>query len=288
MYLLLANPTSGGGRGKQVQELVISALRSRNATFQDISGSSYESAAANLRSALVGAEPTAVIVVGGDGMVHLAIQELATRGIPLLLVPAGTGNDFARTLGLNLESPVESLESAFRNQPISIDLGLVNGRYFAEILSTGFDSRVNERANRMRMRGKVKYDLAMLAELPIFKPLEYEIVVDGNRFRTKAMLIAVANGISYGGGMKICPDADLRDGLFDLMILEPVSKFEFLRVFPKVFKGTHISHPKVKILKGRNIEIRADAVAYADGERIGELPVSAEIVPGALRTWANR
>ena len=288
MYLLLANPTSGGGRGKQVQELVISALRSRNATFQDISGSSYESAAANLRSALVGAEPTAVIVVGGDGMVHLAIQELATRGIPLLLVPAGTGNDFARTLGLNLESPVESLESAFRNQPISIDLGLVKGRYFAEILSTGFDSRVNERANRMRMRGKVKYDLAMLAELPIFKPLEYEIVVDGNRFRTKAMLIAVANGISYGGGMKICPDADLRDGLFDLMILEPVSKFEFLRVFPKVFKGTHISHPKVKILKGRNIEIRADAVAYADGERIGELPVSAEIVPGALRTWANR
>ena len=288
MYLLLANPTSGGGRGKQVQELVISALRSRNATFQDISGSSYESAAANLRSALVGTEPAAVIVVGGDGMVHLAIQELATRGIPLLLVPAGTGNDFARTLGLNLESPVESLESAFRNQPISIDLGLVNGRYFAEILSTGFDSRVNERANRMRMRGKVKYDLAMLAELPIFKPLEYEIVVDGNRFRTKAMLIAVANGISYGGGMKICPDADLRDGLFDLMILEPVSKFEFLRVFPKVFKGTHISHPKVKILKGRNIEIRADAVAYADGERIGELPVSAEIVPGALRTWANR
>lgn len=288
MYLLLANPTSGGGRGKQVQELVISALRSRNATFQDISGSSYESAAANLRSALVGAEPTAVIVVGGDGMVHLAIQELATRGIPLLLVPAGTGNDFARTLGLNLESPVESLESAFRNQPISIDLGLVKGRYFAEILSTGFDSRVNERANRMRMRGKVKYDLAMLAELPIFKPLEYEIVIDGNRFRTKAMLIAVANGISYGGGMKICPDADLRDGLFDLMILEPVSKFEFLRVFPKVFKGTHISHPKVKILKGRNIEIRADAVAYADGERIGELPVSAEIVPGALRTWANR
>lgn len=288
MYLLLANPTSGGGRGKQVQELVISALRSRNATFQDISGSSYESAAANLRSALVGTEPAAVIVVGGDGMVHLAIQELATRGIPLLLVPAGTGNDFARTLGLNLESPVESLESAFRNQPISIDLGLVNGRYFAEILSTGFDSRVNERANRMRMRGKVKYDLAMLAELPIFKPLEYEIVVDGNRFRTKAMLIAVANGISYGGGMKICPDADLRDGLFDLMILEPVSKFEFLRVFPKVFKGTHISHPKVKILKGRNIEIRAEAVAYADGERIGELPVSAEIVPGALRTWANR
>lgn len=288
MYLLLANPTSGSGRGDEVQKLVISALRSRDISFQDISGSSYESARTNLRTALASTIPAAVIVIGGDGMVHLCIQELAAREIPMMLIPAGTGNDFARSLGIAIHNPIRCLEYALNNPTTSVDLGLVDGEYFAEILSTGFDSRVNERANRMRLKSKVKYDLAMLAELPVFKPLEYEIDLDGNRFKAKAMLIAVANGISYGGGMKICPEADLKDGLLDLMILEPVSKFEFLRVFPKVFKGTHISHPKVKILKGRKIKIHADAVAYADGERIGELPISAEIVPGALRTWTSR
>lgn len=288
MFLLLANPTSGSGRGKQVFDLVIKALQDRSLDFQDISGSSYESARANLRSALITRTPSAVITIGGDGMVHLVIQELAKSEIPLILIPAGTGNDFARSLELNVNDPIEAFEYALGNPTTAIDLGLVNGRYFAEILSTGFDSRVNERANRMRMKSKKKYDLAMILELPVFRPLEYEITIDDRLFNTEAMLIAVANGISYGGGMKICPNADLTDGLFDLLILEPVSKFEFLRVFPRVFKGTHITHPKVKILKGRNIKITANAVAYADGERIGDLPISAEVVPGALRTWSRR
>jgi len=288
VFLLLANPTSGSGRGKQVFDLVIKALQDRSLDFQDISGSSYESARVNLRSALITRTPSAVITIGGDGMVHLVIQELAKSEIPLILIPAGTGNDFARSLELNVNDPIEAFEYALGNPTTAIDLGLVNGRYFAEILSTGFDSRVNERANRMRMKSKKKYDLAMILELPVFRPLEYEITIDDRLFNTEAMLIAVANGISYGGGMKICPNADLTDGLFDLLILEPVSKFEFLRVFPRVFKGTHITHPKVKILKGRNIKITANAVAYADGERIGDLPISAEVVPGALRTWSRR
>ncbi len=264
---------------------MLKELKAREIAFSDISGTSFESAVLNLRSSLKGTNPEAVIVVGGDGMVHLAIQELAGTNVPLILIPAGTGNDFARTMNLDLDSPVASLNYALTHQPISVDLGRVNGRYFAEILSTGFDSMVNERANRMRIRSKIKYDLAMLFELPIFKPLEYEISVDGRKMTTRAMLIAVANGISYGGGMKICPNSDIRDGLFDLMILEPVSKFEFLKVFPKVFKGTHITHPKVRILQGKKITINSKAIAYADGERIGPLPITAEIVPGALRTW---
>ena len=285
MYLLLANPTSGGGQGRSVTSVIIRELETLNLTFSDISGTSYESAILNLRSALMGKTPKAVIVVGGDGMVHLAIQELAGTNVPLILIPAGTGNDFARTMNLDLDSPVASLNYALTHQPTSVDLGRVNGRYFAEILSTGFDSMVNERANRMRVRSKIKYDLAMFLELPIFKPIEYEISVDETRIVTKAMLIAVANGISYGGGMKICPNSDIRDGLFDLMVLEPVSKFEFLKVFPKVFKGKHITHPKVKILQGKKITINSQAIAYADGERIGPLPIIAEVVPGALKTW---
>ena len=287
MFLLLANPTSGAGQGRNVIADVIKELKAREISFSDISGSSYESAVLNLRSSLKRTNPEAVIVVGGDGMVHLAIQELAGSDVPLILIPAGTGNDFARTMNLDLDLPVASLSYALTHQPTSVDLGRVNGMYFAEILSTGFDSMVNERANRMRIRSKIKYDLAMLLELPVFEPLEYEISVDGRQVTTPAMLIAVANGISYGGGMKICPNSDIQDGLFDLMILEPVSKIEFLKVFPKVFKGTHITHPKVRILQGKKITINSKAIAYADGERIGPLPITAEIAPGALRTWVR-
>jgi diacylglycerol kinase (ATP) len=239
----------------------------------------------NLRESKKQYQSGVVIVIGGDGMVHLAIQELANSDFAMLLIPGGTGNDFARSAGLSIDKPLDALDRGLREPVQRVDLGRVNGRFFAEILSTGFDSLVNERANRIHWQSKRKYDLAMLLELPLFKPLEYQIQLDSQVFSTEAMLIAVANGASYGGGMKVCPDASLTDGFFDVMILEPVSKFEFLRVFPKVFKGTHITHPRVRIERARSVKISAPAVAYADGERIGPLPIKAEIVPNSLLTW---
>lgn len=286
--LLLANPSSGGGKGLRVMNQVTKHLSSLGVQFQDISGTSYESAAVNLREAVSMLKAGVVIVVGGDGMVHLAIQELAHKDVALLLIPAGTGNDFARSLGLPLNDPLAALNQGLNGRASRIDLGKVNNRYFAEILSTGFDSLVNERANRIRMKSKRKYDLAMLLELPLFKPLAYEIELDDRRIETEAMLIAIANGASYGGGMKVCPNASLTDGLFDLMILEPVSKFELLRVFPRVFKGTHITHPRVRIERARSVTVKAPAIAYADGERIGSLPIHASIERDALLTWTMR
>jgi diacylglycerol kinase (ATP) len=283
--LLLANPTSGGGKGAKLKVEVIARLKLLGKAFTDISGTSYESALVNLRESKKQYQSGVVIVIGGDGMVHLAIQELANSDFAILLIPGGTGNDFARSAGLSIDKPLEALDRALREPAQRVDLGRVNGRFFAEILSTGFDSLVNERANRIHWQSKRKYDLAMLLELPLFKPLEYQIQLDSKEFSTEAMLIAVANGASYGGGMKICPDASLTDGFFDVMILEPVSKFEFLRVFPKVFKGTHITHPRVRIERARSVRISAPAVAYADGERIGPLPIKAEIAPNSLLTW---
>ena len=284
MYLLLCNPTSGGGKGEQLKNVVMEELASQNVQFLDVSGSSFESATVNLKNAVANLNVDGVIAVGGDGIVHLAIQILAKTSIPLLLIPAGTGNDFARVLQLNLKDPLENLRR-MKKDPTDIDLGLVDGRYFAEILSTGFDSMVNERANRIRFNGRWKYNLAMLLELPIFEPREYIFEIDGHSFKTRAMLIAIANGCSYGGGMKVCPDARIDDGMFDIMILRPVSKYEFLKVFPKVYKGTHINHPKIEILQGKKVTITADAISYADGERIGELPLNAKIEPRALKVW---
>ena len=285
MWLVLSNPTSGGGAGQRHRELTVDLLNESSIPFRDITSSSYTTAQEELRRSL-NDQITGVIVVGGDGMVHLAVQELASSKIPLALVPAGTGNDFARTLGLNLEKPLENLKVALLRSPEAVDLGVVNDRFFAEILSTGFDSIVNERANSFkRIKGRMKYNIAILLVLSTFKPKTYRFRIDGITFESKAMLIAVSNGQSYGGGMRITPDASIDDAQFDVMILGPVSRFEFLRVFPKVFTGKHVSHPAVKILKGKEVEIDSDAIAYADGERIGDLPIRARVAPQSLLTW---
>lgn len=285
MWLVLSNPTSGGGAGQRYRELTLELLKERSIPFRDITSSSYTAAQEELRRSL-NDQIKGVIVVGGDGMVHLAVQELALSKTPLALVPAGTGNDFARTLGLNLEKPLENLKFALLRSPEAVDLGVVNDRFFAEILSTGFDSIVNERANSFkRIKGRMKYNIAILLVLSTFKPKTYRFRIDGITFESKAMLIAVSNGQSYGAGMRITPDASINDGQFDVMILGPVSRFEFLRVFPKVFTGKHVSHPAVKILKGKEVDIDSDAVAYADGERIGDLPIRARVAPQSLLTW---
>jgi len=154
------------------------------------------------------------------------------------------------------------------------------------VLSSGFDSKVNEKANTLRWpKGPAKYNVAIALELPLFKPSYFEIELDDRTISTDAMLIAVGNGSSYGGGMQVCPDASLTDGLFDVMILNPISKVEFVKVFPKVYSGAHIHHPEVNIYRSQKIRINSKAVAYADGERIGSLPVSAECVAGAGFTW---
>lgn len=283
MLGLLCNPTSGGGRGGKIKEQVISHLQSQELDFLDLSGVNADAAKMNLK-ALDLERISNLIVIGGDGLVHLAIQKLARSAVPLLIIPAGTGNDFARSLGLNINKPLENLSLLNEMKSTGVDLGLVAGEYFAQILSTGFDSLVNERANQMRfIRGRMKYNVAIAQVLSTFKPRSYSFRVDEVHLESKAMLIAVSNGKSYGGGMMISPMSDLQDGYLDVMILGPVSRFEFLRVFPKVYSGSHINHPAVKFLKAKNVAISANAVAYADGERVGELPIEVSIVEKCLR-----
>jgi diacylglycerol kinase (ATP) len=189
-------------------------------------------------------------------------------------------------LGWNLDVFDSQLEAVITQEPSAVDLGLVDGEWFGAILSTGFDSIVNEKANTMNWpKGPMKYNAAIAIELPRFKPRHYEITLDDRTISTEAMLIAVSNGRSYGGGMLVCPNANIADGLFDVMVLHPVSTIEFIKVFPRVFAGTHVSHPAVEIVRSRSVRIESKAVAYADGERIGQLPISAECIPGALRTW---
>lgn len=284
---LLVNPTSGKGRGGRLLEPVADRLRRSGIDVAVVAGRDADEAFDRVRDR-VAAGVDGVVAVGGDGLVNVALQVVAGTDVPLGVVPAGTGNDIARALGLNLDDPVAAVDLVVRGATRAIDLGRANGRWFAGVLGSGFDSMVNERANRMSWpSGRSRYNLAILAELRTFRPVPYELVLDGEPWATEAMLVAVGNGSSYGGGMRVCPDARLDDGLLDITVLGPISKPEFLRVFPTVYKGTHVRHPAVTVRRARQVSLTSAGVtAYADGERVSVLPITCDAVRDGMHVFA--
>ena len=287
MWALVINPVSGQGRGTTIGTYVAGYLNQHKVEFTIVTGNSSVALSDHLKTFILkNPDCNGVIAVGGDGLLHIVLQIVVPAQIPFTVIPAGTGNDFVRTLGWDLVEVDVQLNRVTTNPPTPIDLGLVDGEWFGAILSTGFDSIVNEKANTMQWpKGPMKYNAAIAIELPRFVPRHYEITLDDRTISTEAMLIAVANGRSYGAGMLVCPNANIGDGLFDVMVLHPVSKLEFIKVFPRVFAGTHVSHPAVEIVRSKNVTIESNAIAYADGERIGQLPISAECIHDAVQTW---
>ena len=228
-----------------------------------------------------------VVAFGGDGFIHEIIQHVVPRQIPLGVIPCGTGNDFARSIGVQRLSLTGQLDRIVGNDPQFIDLGRVGQTWFAAILSSGFDALVNERANVMRWpKGRMRYNVAMIEKIVALKAHSYRIALDGEFIDVQATLVTVANGASYGGGMKICPDAKIDDGYFDVMVLAEVSRTELLKVFPKVYSGKHVGHPAVTIYRCREIEIIGSGSSFADGEPISSLPLSATCISNALKVWA--
>ena len=288
MWVLVINPVSGGGKGAVLGTEVAGFFAEKQLPYQIITASSAEKLSKSLTEFLEKNSNSikGVIAIGGDGLAHLVLQIVVPRKIAFSVIPAGTGNDFVRAMGSSLSEIRTQLNLVISNPPSKIDLGLADSEWFGAVLSTGFDSVVNEKANTLKWpKGPMKYNVAIAMELPKFKPLHYVIELDNQIIETEAMLIAVGNGSSYGGGMKVCPDADLRDGLFDVMVLRPVSKLEFIKVFPTVFSGKHVEHRQVDIYRTKRVSLQAQAVAYADGERIGGLPVRAECIAGAGLSW---
>ncbi|MBP2402024.1 Diacylglycerol kinase [Streptomyces netropsis] len=312
---LFVNPTAGRGRGARATRPAARVLRAAGFGVRTVLGEDAPDALRRARQA-VAAGTDALIAVGGDGVVSLALQAVAGTTTPLGVVAVGTGNDFARACGL----PVRDPEAAARivagalkedgGRPV--DLGRVvrgdgtgpsgsmdAGTWFGTVLASGFDSRVNDRGNRMRLPiGRLRYDVAVLAELAALRPLPYRIRLDDGPWQqVAATLIAVGNGDSYGGGMRICGDARMDDGLFDITIVGPCSRSTLLKVFPRVYRGTHLDHPRVTVHRAAKVTLEAapdgplrtgraagpGITGYADGEPLGLLPLTAETVPGAVR-----
>ena len=294
------NPTASFGKGRTVGPAVVQTLHALGHDVTSLQEPDFEQLLAAGHRA-VASKPDALVVVGGDGMVNLGTNLVARSKVPLGIVPSGTGNDMARGLGIphdNAEAAIETLVEALARPPRVIDAGLVryiddetgqaDERWFACVLSAGFDAIVNERANRMRHpKGASRYQIALGLELMKLKPIPYRLTLDGHVIETTGALISVGNNVSLGGGMLVTPDAKLDDGLLDVLVVQALSRVSFLRIFPSVFKGEHVKDPRVTIHRAKRIRIESDGVvAYPDGERFSTLPIDIEVVPGALRILA--
>ncbi len=288
---LLVNPAAGTGKARNLGARVAQRLASR-ADVTTLAGGSREESIRLLESVREGYD--AVVVAGGDGIVHLALQALAQSPVPLGIVPIGTGNDVADCLGIagSVDTTADQVLAALEAGSIrDIDLGrTTDGTWWATVLCSGFDSAVNERANGLRWpAGPRRYDLAILLELVRLAPRPFTLTVDGSTQEIDATLVAVGNGPQYGGGKRITPAARFDDGLLHVTVVEAVSRRTLIRLAPKLPHAGHIGHPKVRVLTGRSITVVApDTTAYADGERVGPLPVSTECVPGAIRVLVPR
>jgi len=288
---VLVNPTAGRGRHRDAVPAVLRRLGESGRDVHVITAASAE-AAAEAAAKAVADGAGALVAAGGDGTVNLGMQAVAGTGVGFGAIPMGTGNDFVREVGLPLDpleaagGIVRALREGTRRRVDLARMQPVDGppRWYGAVLGAGFDSIVNERANRMRFpRGPRRYDLAIFVELMRLRPRTYTLRLDGVEHRMDAVLVAIGNTPCYGGGMRITPAADATDGLLDVVVVGPISRTTLVRIKPRVYRGTHVLHPMVTSLRATTVDLHADGItAYVDGERGADLPVTVTAVPGAL------
>ncbi len=301
MYCFIINRNAGGGKALKAWAAVKRMLECRKIGFTAQLSESSEEGAAITKSWLAdhAGSCKAIVVIGGDGTVQAIVRELAgmRSNVPIGLIPAGTGNDLARALGIPPD-PEGALECLLRGSVRKLDVGRVGDRYFTTVLGMGFDAKVVEtvasswykKLGRLLRSGKLPYMAGIVRTLFFYRPSQVRIRVDGrtNDF-PDVWLAAVANSPTYGGGMRVCPAADMEDGQLDLCVIHGISRWSFIRLIPLIIRGEHANLPAVTMLRGARVEIEAEAamLAYGDGEKIGEGCISVDVVPQNLSVIAN-
>jgi diacylglycerol kinase (ATP) len=285
--VVIANPSAGRGKAGRLIGKVDRALQSAGVPHRiRVSENAADLERSAREEAEAGAEVVAVL--GGDGSAGLAANGLLGTDAALAVLPSGTADDLARSLGVR--SLTQAIRAIVEGNVARIDVVHVatgtERRHFVNVAGCGFDSEVNEAANAMRVNlgGKGTYIAALVSTLSRFTPAAFKIELDDEVIEGPHMLVVVGNAISYGGGMKVTPNASLVDGLLDVCVVEAIGKAAFLRTFPKVFRGTHVRHPAVRMLRSRRVKVEADrrVMVYADGERVGPAPAVFEVIPEAL------
>jgi len=298
---LVVNPTAGRGRALKILPTVMSELLRGlpEGSLKVLQAKTYQEAKDFCAAAVATARLTAdardaLVVMGGDGIMHLGVNAAGGTGVPLGMIPAGTGNDLCRSIGLPLD-PVKAARVIVGGHVLSMDLTSVVGRlahgdthrYVGSVVATGYDARVGIRGGSMpKAWGSLAYAIAALAELKAFEPVHYRLRVDGQEMAFPAMFVAVANGGYYGGGMHVAPTASVTDGLLNLTIAAPVSKTTLLRLLPRMFSGAFVSDPAITQMTAKEVIVDGDRlIGVADGEALGNPPFGVTCEPGALSVF---
>lgn len=291
---LIVNPQAGRGHAVRVGAAAERALRAAGAEVTLLVGESAEQTRSLARRA-VRAQSDGIVVVGGDGTLTGIVDVLAQSGKPITLVPAGTGNDLARSLGIPTRDPRTAALAAIHGRARTIDLGTVSSRgserVFLTVAALGFDAKVSERTNALRRpRGPLRYYLALVIELVRLRPVVFRVSIDGGSAQVRpGTLLAVGNTRSYGGGMPICPGADPDDGHLDVVHVAPVSRARLVGLFSLLLRGRHLRRPEVRHERATSVRVSApDLVVYADGERVGVGECSIGVRPAAVTMMIPR
>lgn len=240
------------------------------------------------RAELSELEPNLIVGIGGDGTLHSLTGFAIKHNIEIVLLPAGSGNDSARKFGLINKKPEQILSAGLLDKNFqSVDVmsvKLAEGNFFSTgTISAGLDSKVNQRTNNYRRGGFLKYPIGLIRELPKFSAVSYKLEVDGKTEEFEGMLCSVTNSGIFGGGMKIVPQASVDDASLELFTVASIPKPELLQVFPRVYRGTHLSHPAVEVVSVKKLRLTAEVPIYADGEALGFGGFEVEVLPKALK-----
>ncbi len=283
-FLLLLNPSAGGGRALERLPRIEAAMTAAGLEHRSVLTQGLEHGCREAREAAANGET--IVVISGDGLIGQVGGALADTDATMGVVCGGRGNDFARVIGIpdDVDGAVAALAGGVTRD---IDVGEVNGRRFLCIASCGFDSDANRIANEARfIRGRLVYAYAALRALVGWKQAAFVLTLDGERIELRGYGAAVANSRAYGGGMYAAPDAELDDGLLDVVTLKETSKWRFLTgVLPKVFDGSHVELPEIGVRRAAEVRIEADRpfAVYADGDHLADLPATVTLLPRALR-----
>ena len=284
---LVVNPAAGGGRARRLLPRVEAALRA--AGHDVVTRPTASLAHTDEVVAQAVAQERVVLALGGDGTAGRAASAVAAGDGLLGVLPAGRGNDFARAVGLG-HDPVRACRVVRDGEERRIDLGAVRsadgGADFLGIASVGFDSEVQERALRSRLPlGRLVYVAGAVGTVLAWRHARFTGTVDGERLDVVGWAVAVANSGVYGGGMRLAPDASVEDGCLDVVTTAATTRRRFLRALPRVFVGTHVTDPSVRVRPARAVELAADRPfrVFADGDPVAALPCTVTVRPGALR-----
>ena len=292
LYSFIVNKVSGNGRAFKIWRRVETLLQEKKLNYLVRFTKTAKHATLLAKELASRGDIKAIVAVGGDGTIHEVINGLAGSNIPLGVIPAGSGNDFCR----NLEIPLRcerALERILKHERKKIDIGRINDRYFGTVAGIGFDGKVADMINRSSYKklfnfvrlGGVSYIAGVMNVLWTYKPIDVQLTIDQMPYHlTNVWMIAVANSRFYAGGMNICPEADYHDGLFDICVVQHLTKMELIRMFPTVFSGRHIHHPSVNMFRGKEMEVLTESplMIHGDGETIGQTPAKLTVEPDFL------